>query len=66
MHGTHNRQKNVVFSFLFLVVTAALGPYMILNYQPGVGEARGKKQEAVGHLQIPKMIISRETSKPYQ
>ena len=48
-------KKNVVFGFLFLVVTAALGPYMILNYQPGVGEAEGKKQETLGRLQNLKM-----------
>jgi hypothetical protein len=44
-------KKNVVFGFLFLVITAALGPYMIINYQPGVGEAELKKQESLGRLQ---------------
>ena len=48
-------KKNVVFGFLFLVITAALGPYMILNYVPGVGEAQGKKQDAVGRLQNLKL-----------
>lgn len=48
-------KKNVVFGFLFLVITAALGPYMILNYMPGVGEAQGKKQESVGRLQNLKL-----------
>lgn len=48
-------KKNVVFGFLFLVLTAALGPYMIINFEPGVGEAQGKKQEAVGRLQNLKM-----------
>jgi len=48
-------KKNVVFGFLFLVVTAALGPYMILKYQPGVDDAEGKKQEPLGRLQNLKM-----------
>ena len=48
-------KKNVVFGFLFLVVTASLGPYMIVNFQPGVGDAQGKKQEAVGRLQNLKL-----------
>lgn len=48
-------KKNVVFGFLFLVVTAALGPYMILNFQPGVDDAEGKKQETLSRLQNLKM-----------
>ena len=48
-------KKNVVFGFLFLVITASLGPYMILNYMPGVGEAQAKKQESVGRLQNLKL-----------
>jgi hypothetical protein len=48
-------KKNVVFGFLFLVITASLGPYMILSFEPGVGEAQGKKQDAVGRLQNLKL-----------
>lgn len=48
-------KKNVVFGFLFLVVTAALGPYMIVNFQPGVDDAEGKKQETLSRLQNLKM-----------
>lgn len=44
-------KKNVVFGFLLLVLTAALGPYMVVTYVPGVDEARAKKQESVGRLQ---------------
>ncbi|MBI3777015.1 MAG: hypothetical protein HY273_15960 [Gammaproteobacteria bacterium] len=44
-------KKNVVFGFLMLVVTAALGPYMVVKYVPGVDEARTVKQEKVGRLQ---------------
>jgi len=44
-------KKNVVFGFLMLVVTAALGPYMAVKLVPGVDEARTVKQEKVGRLQ---------------
>lgn len=44
-------KKNVVFGFLFLVVTAALGPLMVVNYVPEVGKAQQLKQEKVGRLQ---------------
>lgn len=44
-------KKNVVFGFLLLVVTAALGPYMVIKYVPGVTEAGAVKQEKVGRLQ---------------
>ena len=44
-------KKNVVFGFLMLVVTAALGPYMAAKLVPGVDEARAVKQEKVGRLQ---------------
>jgi len=57
-------KKNVVFGFLFLVITASLGPYMILNYMPGVGEAQAKKQESVGRLQNLKMNNFEEDLEP--
>lgn len=44
-------KKNVVFGFLFLVATAALGPLMVVEYVPDVGQAQGQKQEKVGRLQ---------------
>jgi len=44
-------KKNVVFGFLFLVITAGLGPYMILTQVPGVSEAQAAKQTSVGRLQ---------------
>ena len=44
-------KKNVVFGFLFLVLTAALGPYMIIEHVPGVGAAQASKQESIGRLQ---------------
>ncbi len=44
-------KKNVVFGFLFLVLTAALGPYMIVKMMPDVAKAGAEKQAAVGRLQ---------------
>lgn len=44
-------KKNIVFGFLYLVFTAALGPVMIINYMPAVGSAEQTKQEKVGALQ---------------
>lgn len=47
-------KKNIVFGFLFLVLTASLGPYMIVQYVPGVGVAQAQKQTHVGRLQALK------------
>ncbi len=48
-------KKNIVFGFLFLTLTAGLGPYMVLMYQdnePGSFiDSSAKKQEQVGRLQ---------------
>jgi hypothetical protein len=44
-------RKNIVFGFLYLVLTAALGPYMVTNLLPAVGEAQQIKQQDVGRLQ---------------
>lgn len=44
-------KKNVVFGFLFLVLTAGLGPLMILQYSPTVAQATADKQTDVGRLQ---------------
>jgi hypothetical protein len=43
-------KKNVVFGFLFLATTAALGPLMVFKYQDW-GVANGEKQQVVGKLQ---------------
>lgn len=44
-------KKNVVFGFLYLVLTAALGPYMVLHMGP-LEQARAEKQKAMGDLQL--------------
>lgn len=44
-------KKNIVFGFLYLVCTAALGPYMVIQLFPAVGEAEQAKKEHVGRLQ---------------
>lgn len=44
-------KKNIVFGFIFLLLTAALGPYMIKNLLPDVGQAQVGKQQHVGRLQ---------------
>ena len=45
-------KKNIVFGFLFLLLTAALGPYMVEFVYPDVMSSIGSKQEAVGKLQL--------------
>lgn len=47
-------KKNIVFGFLYLVLTASLGPYMIVTMFPDVGTAQAEKQTAVGRLQALK------------
>ena len=42
---------NIVFGFLFLVLTAALGPVMVNNL-PAIGEAQAGKQQFMGALQL--------------
>lgn len=44
-------KKNIVFGFLYLVATAALGPYMIVNTAADVEKAYVEKQAPVGRLQ---------------
>ena len=44
-------KKNIVFGFLYLVFTAALGPYMVVKMLPDVGIAQSEKQAKVGRLQ---------------
>ena len=42
---------NIIFGFLFLVVTAALGPVMVQNL-PAIGDAQADKQKYMGALQL--------------
>ena len=44
-------RKNIVFGFLFLVLTAALGPYMITQF-PAVGEAQAVRSNAMSELRL--------------
>jgi len=44
-------KKNIVFGFLFLAISASLGPWMIVQYMPDVGVAMATKQTDVGRLQ---------------
>ena len=43
-------KKNIVFGFLYLVFTAALGPYMVNMYE-GYMAANADKQQALARLQ---------------
>lgn len=45
-------KNNIVFGFLFLVLTASLGPYMVVELLPSVEEATIKKQEHLTALQL--------------
>lgn len=44
-------KKNIAFGFLYLVLTAALGPYMIVNTVNDIDQAYRDKQEPVQRLQ---------------
>ena len=44
-------KKNIVFGFLYLVFTAALGPYMIATEYDSIGEAQSLKQARLSALQ---------------
>lgn len=44
-------KKNIVFGFFYLVLTAALGPVMIVKYFGDVGSTEKVKQEKLGALQ---------------
>jgi len=44
-------KKNIVFGFLYLVLTASLGPYMVVKLLPAVDKAEAIKQQDVGRLQ---------------
>ncbi|NOZ51947.1 MAG: hypothetical protein GXP08_02205 [Gammaproteobacteria bacterium] len=57
-------KKNVVFGFLFLMITAALGPLMIIKYIPEVAVAQSQKQDVVGRLQSLKADDFEEELEP--
>ncbi len=44
-------KKNVAFGFLYLVLTAVLGPYMVGKVLPDVDKAREEKQAPLDRLQ---------------
>lgn len=43
-------KKNIVFGFLFLAVSAALGPYMVTKVLPTAGQAQEGRVTATGKL----------------
>lgn len=45
-------KNNIIFGFLFLVFSASLGPYMVVELLPGVEEATIKKQQHLSALQL--------------
>jgi hypothetical protein len=45
-------KKNIVFGFLFLVLTASLGPYMVVTLLPDVEKASLQKQKVLSDLQL--------------
>ena len=47
-----NGKLNIVFGSLYLVVTAALGPYMVTRLLPQVDEAAQARQQALSQLQL--------------
>lgn len=44
-------KKNIAFGFLYLVITASLGPYMIVKLLPERAAVLQDKQETIGKLQ---------------
>lgn len=45
-------KKNIVFGFLFLLITASLGPYMVLTLLPDAENASSEKQKVLSALQL--------------
>lgn len=43
-------RKNIVFGFIFLAISAALGPYMVTKMLPTARDAQGARVEATGKL----------------
>ena len=44
-------KKNVVFGFLYLVITASLGPFMVTQMVPDIDIAIDQKQGVIGGIQ---------------
>jgi uncharacterized membrane protein YgdD (TMEM256/DUF423 family) len=57
-------KKNIVFGFLYLVATAALGPYMLISTAQDVETAYQEKQTPVGRLQSLKTNNFEEELEP--
>jgi uncharacterized membrane protein YgdD (TMEM256/DUF423 family) len=57
-------KKNVVFGFIYLVFTAALGPYMVVSQVPEINKAKSEKQSTVGRLQQLKLNDYEEELEP--
>ncbi len=57
-------KKNIIFGFLYLVATAALGPYMVINKLPDEQGAMLEKQKDVGRLQSLKTNNFEEELEP--
>lgn len=57
-------KKNIVFGFLYLVATAALGPYMLISTAQDVETAYQEKQAPVGRLQSLKTNNFEEELEP--
>lgn len=57
-------RKNIVFGFLYLVLTAALGPYMIVTHFDTYGAAQGERQEALSRLAQVKSMGFEEALEP--
>ena len=45
-------KKNIVFGFLYLVLTAALGPYMIKVVLPDIASAEAERRDSMAALQL--------------
>ena len=45
-------KKNIVFGFLFLLITASLGPYMVLTLLPDAEKVSSEKQRVLSNLQL--------------
>jgi hypothetical protein len=45
-------KKNIVFGFIYLVLTAALGPYMVKAVYPDIATADAARREIMANLQL--------------
>lgn len=57
-------KKNIAFGFLYLVLTAALGPYMVVNTVADIEKAYQEKQDPVQRLQSLKTNNFEEELEP--